>query len=267
MRRLLPPLTLSIAAGSVALTSTAALASPPRACPGGLHRAVTAELSPGRDPPRAPGEVSDADWTQFVDNEITPRFPAGLSVSDVYGQWRSPQGQFEREQTKALFLVLTGSSAERQSLDLVRDAYKQRFHQNSVMLVEQQACVGVLLTIGPVGGNICAWPARLMLLDDERDAGNSPMGGAARRWAVGLALLALFLQGVTPAGFMVAREDGRATIVICTGHGAAHSLEDLAGHPAKAPKSRPDAPCAFAGHGVAAPPPLAALIASPIGRP
>jgi len=89
---------------------------------------------------------------------------------------------------------------------------------------------------------------------------------AARRWAVGLALLALFLQGAAPAGFMLAREDGRATIAICTGHGAAFSLADLAGHPAKQPRSRPDAPCAFAGHGVAAAPPLAALIASPVGR-
>jgi hypothetical protein len=88
-----------------------------------------------------------------------------------------------------------------------------------------------------------------------------------RRWAVGLALLALFLQSVAPAGFMLARQDGRATIAICTGHGAAHSLVDLAGHPTKAPKSQPDAPCAFAGHGLAAATPFAARIASPIGRP
>ena len=88
-----------------------------------------------------------------------------------------------------------------------------------------------------------------------------------RRWAVGLALLALFLQGVTPTGFMLAREDGRATIAICTGHGAAYSLADLAGHPAKPPKSKPDAPCAFAGHGTAAAAPIAALVAGPIARP
>ena len=86
---------------------------------------------------------------------------------------------------------------------------------------------------------------------------------AVRRWAVALALLALLLQGAAPAGFMLARENGQATIVICTGHGAAHSLADLASHPTKAPKSQPDAPCAFAGHGVVAPPPLAALIEPP----
>ena len=135
MRRLLPLLTLS-----AALAATAAAASPP-SCPPGLHRAMTAELYFGRDIAGA-GEVSDADWRQFVDTEITPRFPDGLSVSDVYGQWRSPKGAFVREQSKALFLVLTGVPAERQRIDLVRDAYKQRFHQDSVMLVEQQACVG-----------------------------------------------------------------------------------------------------------------------------
>ncbi|MFI4973435.1 MAG: DUF2946 family protein [Caulobacterales bacterium] len=89
----------------------------------------------------------------------------------------------------------------------------------------------------------------------------------ARRRAVGFALLALVLQVLAPPGFMVAREAGRATIAICTGHGPAYALADLAGHPAKQPKSKPDAPCAFAGHVVVASPPIAALIASPVARP
>ncbi len=134
MRRLLPVLALS---GVFALGAAVAA---PIACPQGLHSAMTAELFFGRSMPDA-GEVTDADWSQFVDTEITPRFPDGLSVGDVYGQWRNPRGDFVREQTKALFLVLTGVPAERQRIDLVRDAYKQRFHQDSVMLVEQKACV------------------------------------------------------------------------------------------------------------------------------
>jgi hypothetical protein len=85
-----------------------------------------------------------------------------------------------------------------------------------------------------------------------------------RRWAVGLALLALFVQVLTPSGFMVGRQDGHAAIVICTGHGPAASLSDLIGHPAKAPQSRHDAPCVFAGFGVGAAPALAALIVRPI---
>jgi len=81
--------------------------------------------------------------------------------------------------------------------------------------------------------------------------------------AVGLAMLALFVQGLAPPGFMVARVGGGAAIVLCTGHGPALSLTDLTGHPAKSPKSQPDAPCAFAGHGVGAAAPLAAPVAAP----
>jgi hypothetical protein len=136
MRRLLPILTATLA---LSLGPTAALAKPP-ACAEGLHRAMTAELYFGRSIGEH-AQVSDADWTDFVDQQITPRFPDGLSVNDVYGQWRTPKGQFVREASKALFLVLDGTPDERQRLDLVRSAYKLRFHQQSVMLVEQQACV------------------------------------------------------------------------------------------------------------------------------
>ena len=81
---------------------------------------------------------------------------------------------------------------------------------------------------------------------------------------MGLAVLALLLQGLTPPGIMVARQGGRAEIVLCTGHGPVRSLDDLAGHPAKAPKSRPDAPCAYAVHGAVTAPPVIAQIAAPI---
>lgn len=32
--------------------------------------------------------VSENAWRDFLDKEVTPRFPAGLSVVDVYGQWQ-----------------------------------------------------------------------------------------------------------------------------------------------------------------------------------
>jgi hypothetical protein len=91
--------------------------------------------------------------------------------------------------------------------------------------------------------------------------------GGLRRWAVGLALLTLLLQGLTPAGFMLARQDGRATIAICTGHGPATSVIDVAGHPSKPAKSQPDTPCAFAGHGMVTATPIAARLATPIAAP
>jgi hypothetical protein len=62
-----------------------------------------------------------------------------------------------------------------------------------------------------------------------------------------LAMLALFLQLAVPQGFMLARDGGQPTIVICTGHGPLLAPTDNHGLPAKAPK--PGAVCAFAGHG------------------
>jgi hypothetical protein len=79
-----------------------------------------------------------------------------------------------------------------------------------------------------------------------------------------LVLLALFVQLLAPPGFMVGRHGDHASIVICTGHGPASSLADLASHPGKAPQSRHDAPCVFAGHAVGAAPSPTALIARPI---
>jgi hypothetical protein len=109
-------------------------------CPGGMKSATTAELFFGRNVGWT-GQVSDTDWRSFLDEEVTPRFPDGLSVGDVYGQWRSPAGAFVRQNTKALFIVLAGRPDEQQRLNLIRDAYKRRFHQQAVLLVEQSACV------------------------------------------------------------------------------------------------------------------------------
>ena len=39
--------------------------------------------------------VTEARWSRFLADEITPRFPDGLTVVDASGQWRAP-GQADR---------------------------------------------------------------------------------------------------------------------------------------------------------------------------
>jgi hypothetical protein len=134
-------LTAIFAIGAALVAGSAVAATPPpRVCPDGMKPATTAELFFGRNVGWT-GQVSDADWRSFLDAEVTPRFPDGLAVSDVYGQLRSPAGAFVRQNDKALFIVLAGLPDEQQRLGLVRDAYKKRFHQQSVLMVEQHACV------------------------------------------------------------------------------------------------------------------------------
>ena len=45
-------------------------------------------VPPGPDGQPA-GQVSEEDWQWFLDEEITPRFPEGLTILEAGGQWRS----------------------------------------------------------------------------------------------------------------------------------------------------------------------------------
>ncbi|MDD3838623.1 MAG: DUF2946 family protein [Phenylobacterium sp.] len=86
--------------------------------------------------------------------------------------------------------------------------------------------------------------------------------GAWRHVCLTLAMLAVALKVMIPPGFMAGgpSNDLPFTIVLCTAQGAVtvQAGDALPGHgdqdqaPAKSPH---DSPCAFAGHGLGAPPP------------
>jgi hypothetical protein len=116
-------------------------AGPSTACSTGLESRRTAQLYFGRNIGGTFG-VSDADWQAFVDAEITPRFPAGLSVGDISGQWRGPTGEIVREPSKAVMIIQAGEPDEQAKLDAIRAAYVTKFRQDAVMLIQQTACVG-----------------------------------------------------------------------------------------------------------------------------
>ena len=109
-------------------------------CPVGQTRANAVELVFGRnDGDRL--AVTEADWRRFIDEVVTPRYPDGLSIMDVQGQWRAPGGVLVREPSKIVYLVLDGGPDDPAKIANIRDSYKQRFHQKSVLLVSQKACV------------------------------------------------------------------------------------------------------------------------------
>ena len=109
-------------------------------CPAGQTRADTVAMVFGRnDGDRL--AVSEDDWRRFVDEVVTPRFPDGLSVMDVQGQWRAPGGTLVREPSKIVYLVLDGGPDDPAKIAHIRETYKARFHQQSVLLVSQMACV------------------------------------------------------------------------------------------------------------------------------
>jgi hypothetical protein len=111
----------------------------PGPCPAGLDEVRTAQLLFGRDVGDRLG-VTDADWRDFVARDVTPRFPDGVTVIDAQGQWRNGAGRLVREPSKMLLIVLAGRPDEPDRLAAVAKAYEARFHQESVLLIEQSAC-------------------------------------------------------------------------------------------------------------------------------
>lgn len=79
---------------------------------------------------------SNAEWLQFLADEITPRFPDGLTVLTGLGQWReSATSQIIQERSNVLIILYPLATAQESSakLEEIRDAYEQQFNQTSVL--------------------------------------------------------------------------------------------------------------------------------------
>jgi hypothetical protein len=110
-------------------------------CRGSQQPRKIAELLFGRDIGRRVG-VDETDWTRFVEQELIPRFPDGLTISDTIGQWRSrTSGVIVREPGKRVEIVLPGNADDEARLDAAVTAYKRAFRQRSVIVIEHSACV------------------------------------------------------------------------------------------------------------------------------
>ena len=89
---------------------------------------------------RPKGAVTELEWQLFLRDEVTRRFPDGLTVWEAEGQWRTPAGTVDHEQSKVLLLVHPDSSAARQSVLAVIEAYRKTFEQQSVLWESARVC-------------------------------------------------------------------------------------------------------------------------------
>ena len=79
------------------------------------------------------GVVSDAEWQQFLADEITSRFPSGLTTWEASGQWRDQHNVIERERTHIVQIV-HGSGDEGKIVAII-SLYKKRFVQEAVFRI------------------------------------------------------------------------------------------------------------------------------------
>lgn len=94
----------------------------------------------GLNRPKGP-PVTAAEWQQFVDGEITPRFRDGLTIFNASGQWLGNNGELAKEPSKAVMLIHATDAESSHKIEALRRLYQSRFDQESVMRVDQKACV------------------------------------------------------------------------------------------------------------------------------
>lgn len=107
--------------------------------PGQTRGWVDTKLYFGLGPADHPEQgISEAQWRDFLDTQVTARFPAGLSVVDVYGQWQGKkQTAPERLRSKMLIIDYPDTQENRDKIDAIRAAWKQKTGDQSVLRVTE----------------------------------------------------------------------------------------------------------------------------------
>jgi len=101
---------------------------------------LVAELFFGRNI-RGRAPLGDAEWAEFAAQIVTPNFPDGFTAFDGNGQWRNPAtGAIGHEPTKMLLVAAKRAPDLAPRLTAVIDAYKARFHQQSVGIITRDSC-------------------------------------------------------------------------------------------------------------------------------
>lgn len=136
--RALLALALAFGAGGLALGLVRAPASETCRAEAAPMRRI--ELVFGLSRKGAP-EIGEAEWRAFLDREITPRFPAGLTVLAGHGQWQSPSGASVSEPARLLLVWASPAPDLDRRIEAVRAAWKQAHRQESVLRAESTDCV------------------------------------------------------------------------------------------------------------------------------
>jgi hypothetical protein len=84
-------------------------------------------------------EVTTEEFQQFVDEEITPRFPDGLTLLTGLGQFRGSSGVIVQERSMLLILLYPAETRRDSSVKIeqIREAYKKLFQQESVLRADR----------------------------------------------------------------------------------------------------------------------------------
>lgn len=112
--------------------------APKPLCPPGQAELRTARLFLSATPP---ARLNEAELTRFIEQEVAPRFPDGVTVVDGGGQWKGDENRLIREAAKVVLIVLPAKGDAAAQIQAVQGAYRARFRQDSVVALAPPACV------------------------------------------------------------------------------------------------------------------------------
>jgi Protein of unknown function (DUF3574) len=91
------------------------------------------------------GAVTDAEFKDFIDTYVTPRFPDGLTLIKADGQFRGVDDVVIKERSYVLMLLYPYENLKEgnNEIEQIRRIYKRRFSQASVLRVDDPFLVWV----------------------------------------------------------------------------------------------------------------------------
>jgi hypothetical protein len=116
----------------------------PRAALAGSTAFARTELFFGTAKPDG-NPVSDEQFLAFLDAEVTPRFPDGLTLLKGDGQFRGEDDVIVKEDSFLLILLypVQDFRVSDRRIEVIRRLYKEAFQQESVLRVDDPLAVRV----------------------------------------------------------------------------------------------------------------------------
>jgi len=86
-------------------------------------------------------DVSEAEFKRFVDEQIAPRFPEGLTIVTGNGRFKDARGTIVQETSKVLVVLYQFADERSRQIEAIRSAYRAQFQQQSVLRIDEMQCV------------------------------------------------------------------------------------------------------------------------------
>lgn len=84
--------------------------------------------------------IDDAVWLDFLEHEVTPRFPDGLTWFPAHGQWRDAGERMLKESSRVMVLLHAPGRQAQQRINAITKKYRSAFDQESVLQERSAVC-------------------------------------------------------------------------------------------------------------------------------